>query len=410
MSLIVQKYGGTSVGTPEKIKGVARQIAEYYKQGYDLVVVVSAMDQTTDELIELARKISANPPHREMDMLLTVGERISMALLSIALAELQVPAISFTGSQSGIITDSSHRRARIKKIAAHRAKESIQQKKVTIIAGFQGVSEEKEVTTLGRGGSDTTAVALAASFKAKMCEIYTDVDGVFTADPRIVENPKFCESVSLQWMAEMATHGAKVLHPRSVSLALQYDVSVCVKKFEIKNKSENINININKNERSGSMIQKAEKGMEEHSIIGVTSDADKMAIQVELTRPTVANSIWGKAAESKLSILAPMFTESKLWFFVEREFEGEWKKHLNDLQSQGFIKTYEFKPDIVPLSVIGHRFMEDGTALFQVLEKMSENHISVLYGTGTGLVITVGVPVQKVKEGVKILHQEFVKV
>jgi aspartate kinase len=397
MSLIVQKYGGTSVGTPEKIKAVARQIADYYKQGHELIVVVSAMGQSTDELIDLAHKISASPPHREMDMLLTVGERISMALLSIALAELQVPAISFTGSQSGIITDNSHRRARIKKINAHRAKETIQQKKVTIIAGFQGVSEEKEITTLGRGGSDTTAVALAAQFNAKMCEIYTDVDGVFTADPRIVENSKLCKSVSLDWMAEMATYGAKVLHPRSVSLALQHDVPVCVKKS-----------GESKNER-GSMIQKAEKGMEELKITGVTSDPDKMALQVELTRPTVANSIWGKAADSKLSILAPMFTDSKLWFFVEREFEGEWKRNLNDLQSQGFVKSYEFRTDVVPLSVIGHRFSEDGTALFQVLEKMSENQISVLYGTATGLVITVGVPLQKVKEGVKILHQEFVK-
>ncbi len=397
MQLVVQKYGGTSVGSPEKIKAVAQRIARYYSEGKKLIVVVSAMGHTTDELIQLAHQISTQPPHREMDMLLTVGERVSMALLSIALSELQVPAISFTGSQSGIITDTAHRRARIKKILGDRARAALDQNKVVIIAGFQGVSEEKEVTTLGRGGSDTTAVALAAVMKAQVCEIYTDVDGIYTADPRVVERALFCKEVSLEWMAEMASHGAKVLHPRSVELALQYQVPLYVKN------------SLKESDGMGSMIRPMEHGMEEFKITGVTSDTDKVCLYVKLARPTVVNSIWDKASQFKLSVLAPMFSEGQVWFFVDREFEADWKKHLNELQALGFLVSYEFKTETVPLSVIGHRFAEDGTALFRVLEILAENHIPVVYGAASGLAITVGIPVQKIKEGVKILHQEFVQ-
>src|SRR5690606_12720945 len=186
MALIVQKFGGTSVGTPERIRSVASRIAAAKAAGNDLVVVVSAMGQTTDELLELATKVSKHPPGREIDMLLTAGERISMSLLSMALSDLGVKALSFTGSQSGILTTSHHRRARIEKILGDRIRKALAEGAVAIVAGFQGMSQEKEITTLGRGGSDTTAVGISAVLGAAQCEIYTDVDGVYSADPRVV--------------------------------------------------------------------------------------------------------------------------------------------------------------------------------------------------------------------------------
>ena len=231
MALVVQKYGGTSVGTPERILAVAQRIARTRAQGHGLVVVVSAMGQSTDELIELAHRVSKDPPHREMDMLLTAGERISMALLSMALADLEVPALSFTGSQSGIITTASHRRARIQRILGDRVRAALADDKVAIVAGFQGVSESKEITTLGRGGSDTTAVALAAALGAERCEIYTDVDGVYSADPRIVPATRGSgPRISHAHMVETGdAGGGGFLHPRSVELAKQFGVPLWVK-------------------------------------------------------------------------------------------------------------------------------------------------------------------------------------
>ncbi len=217
-SLVVQKYGGSSVSSVEKIKKVAAKVKARRAAGDSLVVVVSAMGDTTDELLELAKGVSADPPRRELDMLLTCGERISMALLSMALQELGEPAISFTGSQSGIITDGSHAQARIVEVKPTRIREELGKGKIVIVAGYQGVSREREVTTLGRGGSDTTAVALAAALGAD-CEIYSDVDGVFTSDPRVVSDAKKLATLSYDEMQELAIAGAKVLNPIAVEVA-----------------------------------------------------------------------------------------------------------------------------------------------------------------------------------------------
>ena len=217
--LIVQKYGGTSVGTPEHILRVADRIATRHRAGDRLVIVVSAMGQTTDELLTLAGQVSPAPSRRELDMLLTAGERISMALLSMALGDRSVPAISFTGSQSGIITDTNHGRARILEMRPIRIGPELDRGRVVIVAGFQGVSREKEVTTLGRGGSDTTAVALACGLGADRCEIYSDVDGVLTADPRLIPSARLCPVVPWDVMLELARCGAGVMHARAVALA-----------------------------------------------------------------------------------------------------------------------------------------------------------------------------------------------
>ena len=223
MSILVQKYGGTSVGSAERISAVADRVAEARRAGHRLLVVVSAMGETTDQLMALAHDMTANPSRRELDMLLTAGERISMALLAIALEERGIPAISFTGSQSGILTDERHGRARITEIRPYRLREALERDQVVIVAGFQGVSREKEVTTLGRGGSDTTAVALAATFEGS-CEILTDVAGVYTADPRHVPGARLIEKIDATTLRVLARCGAKVVHPRAVDLAAKFDV------------------------------------------------------------------------------------------------------------------------------------------------------------------------------------------
>jgi len=230
VSLVVQKYGGSSVNDAESIKRVARRIVETRKAGHEVCVVVSAMGDTTDELLDLAKQVSPLPPGREMDMLLTAGERISMALLAMAIANLGHTARSFTGSQAGVITDSSHGRARIIDVTPGRIRGALDDGDVAIVAGFQGVSQDsKDITTLGRGGSDTTAVALAAALHADVCEIYTDVDGVFTADPRIVPNARKIERLSNEEMLEMAACGARILHLRCVEYARRFDIPIHVR-------------------------------------------------------------------------------------------------------------------------------------------------------------------------------------
>jgi aspartate kinase len=230
MPLVVQKYGGSSVGDAEQIKRVAGRIVDARRAGNDVVVIVSAMGDTTDDLLDLAQQVSPLPPPRELDMLLTAGERISMALLAMAIANLGFEARSFTGSQAGVITDSVHGRARIIDVSPGRIREALDAGYIAIVAGFQGVSQDtKDITTLGRGGSDTTAVALAAALQADACEIYTDVDGVFTADPRKVPNAKQLDQISYEEMLEMAASGAKVLMLRCVEYARRYGVKVHVR-------------------------------------------------------------------------------------------------------------------------------------------------------------------------------------
>jgi aspartate kinase len=230
MSIVVQKYGGSSVADADGIKRVALRIVETRRAGHDVVVVVSAMGDTTDELRDLAEQVSPTPEPRELDMLLTAGERISMALLAMAIAQLGHKAQSFTGSQAGVITDSAHGRAKIIDITPGRIERAVAQGAIAIVAGFQGVSQDtKDITTLGRGASDTTAVALAAALGAQVCEIYTDVDGVFTADPRLVPSARKLERVSTEEMLELAASGAKILHLRCVEYARRYAIPVHVR-------------------------------------------------------------------------------------------------------------------------------------------------------------------------------------
>lgn len=393
-NLLVQKFGGTSVGSPERIKAVADRIQESHSQGRPLVVVVSAMGDTTDELISLAHQVSKNPPHREMDMLLTAGERISMALLSMALADRKVPSLSFTGSQTGIITDESHRRARIKRILGDRVRSALQSGRVAIVAGFQGVSESKEITTLGRGGSDTTAVALAAALGAEACEIYTDVNGVYCADPRIVPEARLWPRIPHDLMIELATRGAGVLHPRSVELAKQFGVKLVVK-------------NSLSQDAGTEIFMKDREVSEEYKIVGVAADHSKFLVTVKLARQTAIGAIWDRAAQAHLSILAPFFAEGVVRFFAERDLEGEWKRALTDLSVEGFVAGYTLDPELIPLSVVGERFSQDGAALHDVIEKLARSEISVTMGSASPLAMTVAVPRLHADDGVKVLHEAF---
>ena len=290
MSLVVQKYGGTSVGDPDRIRAVADHIVRTRRAGSDVVVVVSAMGKTTDDLVRLANDVARAPAGREMDMLLTAGERISMALLCMAVETLGVPAVSFTGSQAGILTDTEHGKAKILEVRADRIRDALGEGRVAIVAGFQGVSTTRDITTLGRGGSDTTAVALAAALGADVCEIYTDVEGVYSADPRIVSTARKLAHVSFDEMLEMAATGGRVLALRSVEFARNHGVRVHVRSSFTW--------------APGTWVTEEDQSMEQAIISGVTHDISEAKITIEQVpdRPGVAAAVFRTLAEASVNV------------------------------------------------------------------------------------------------------------
>ena len=290
MALIVQKYGGTSVADPERIRAVAEHVAYTKRHGNDVVVVVSAMGKSTDNLIKLANEVSSVQPDRELDMLLTTGERISMTLVCMALAGVGIDAISFTGSQVGIITDTVHTKAKILEVKGDRVREALAQGKVCVVAGFQGVSTDKEITTLGRGGSDTTAVALAAALGADSCEIYTDVTGVFSADPRIVPQARKLQHINFDEMLEMAGAGSKVLALRSVEFARNHNVPIQVRSSFTW--------------EPGTWVTSQEPSMEDPIISGVVTDVSEAKVTVRKVpdRPGISAALFEQLADSNVNV------------------------------------------------------------------------------------------------------------
>ena len=290
MALIVQKYGGTSVADPERIRAVAEHVAFTKRHGNDVVVVVSAMGKSTDNLIKLANDVSSVQPARELDMLLTTGERISMTLVCMALAGVGIDAISFTGSQVGIITDTVHTKAKILEVKGDRVREALAQGKVCVVAGFQGVSTDKEITTLGRGGSDTTAVALAAALYADSCEIYTDVTGVFSADPRIVPQARKLQHINFDEMLEMAGAGSKVLALRSVEFARNHNVPIQVRSSFTW--------------EPGTWVTSQEPSMEDPIISGVVTDVSEAKVTVRKVpdRPGISAALFEQLADSNVNV------------------------------------------------------------------------------------------------------------
>jgi aspartate kinase len=294
--LVVQKFGGTSVADPDRIRAVADHVVRTRRAGDDVVVVVSAMGKTTDDLVRLANDVSARPGGREMDMLLTAGERISMALLCMAVEDLGIPAVSFTGSQAGILTDDEHGKAKIIEVRAERIRDALAEGKVAIVAGFQGVSTARDITTLGRGGSDTTAVALAAALRADVCEIYTDVEGVYTADPRIVPQAHKLTRVSFDEMLEMAATGGRVLALRSVEFARNHSVKVHVRSSFTWAPGTWVT------EEDPSMD--TNNAMEQAIISGVTHDVSEAKVTIEQVpdRPGIAARMFRDLADASINV------------------------------------------------------------------------------------------------------------
>ena len=293
MALVVQKYGGSSVADAERIKRVAERIAQTQREGNEVVVVVSAMGDTTDDLLDLANSVSPLPRGRELDMLLTAGERISMALVAMAIEALGLEARSFTGSQAGVITTSVHGKARIIDVTPGRIRSALDEGAVAIVAGFQGVSQDtKDITTLGRGGSDTTAVALAAALHAEVCEIYTDVDGVYSADPRIVPNARKLDKVSYEEMLELAASGAKILHLRSVEYARRYGIPIHVRS------------SFSANQGTFVCAISQEESVEQAIISGVSHDVSEAKVTVVgcPDKPGVASTVFRALADAEINI------------------------------------------------------------------------------------------------------------
>ena len=291
MALLVQKFGGTSVGTTERIEAVAEKVSRFRKEGHDVVVVVSAMSGETNRLIDLANNIMEEPTPREMDVLVSTGEQVTIALLSMALQKLGCEARSYTGSQVRILTDSSHTKARIKQIDEQRMREDLDAGRVVVVAGFQGIDESGNITTLGRGGSDTTAVALAAALRADECQIYTDVDGVYTTDPRVVDTARRLERITFEEMLEMASLGSKVLQIRSVEFAGKYQVPLRVLSSFV--------------EGNGTLITtEGSKGMEQPAVSGIafTRDEAKLTLKRVPDIPGIASRILGPISDANIEV------------------------------------------------------------------------------------------------------------
>jgi aspartate kinase len=402
VALIVQKYGGTSVADTSRMKHVAGRIAAAKQAGDDVVVVVSAMGKTTDELVSLAKAISDDPPGRELDMLLTAGERISMAVLAMALAERGIGARSFTGSQAGIITDAIHGGARIMDITPGRVREGIETGDVVIVAGFQGVSQDtKDVTTLGRGGSDTTAVAIAAALDADRCEIYTDVDGVYTADPRLVTGARKLHYVSYEEMLELAAQGAKVLQTRSVEFARNHGVLVHVRSsFTYE---------------EGTWVgPEDERAMEDAYISGIAHDTSeaKVTVQGVPDRPGVAARMFTTLAEHNVNIDMIVQNISRggvtdISFTVPRDDARRAAELIRSIQSDVHAEEVALDTDVAKVSLVGAGMKTHPGVAATMFEALSDAGVNIEMISTSTIRISVVVRSEDVETAVNAIHDAF---
>lgn len=404
MTLIVQKFGGTSVADPDRMKNVARHVAETRRQGNDVVVVVSAMGKATDNLVELARQVSSNPQGREMDMLLTTGERISMSLLCMALNDLGCEAMSFTGSQVGIITDTSHTKAKILEIKGDRVREALAQGKVAVIAGFQGVSTEREVTTLGRGGSDTTAVAMAAALKADVCEIYTDVTGVFSADPRIVPQARKLGWLSFDEMLEMAGAGSKVLALRSVEFARNHDVPIHVRSSFTWEQGTWVS----GEDREG------RRKMEDPIISGVVHDVgeSKMSLLSVPDRPGVSALLFESLAKANVNVDMIVQNTSNegttdISFTLPMADVKTAEPILQDVAKKVGAIGLTQEDDIVKLSLVGAGMKSSPGIAAKMFRVLADNDINIEMISTSTIRISVVVRREHMQAALRVLHTAF---
>ncbi|MBN2072890.1 MAG: aspartate kinase [Actinobacteria bacterium] len=397
--IVVMKFGGSSVADADKIRKVADRVIEFTGEGKQVVVTVSAMGDTTDRLIELAGSVSSDPSRREMDMLLSTGEQVSIAMLSLALQEKGRGCVSLTGIQAGIFTDDAYSDAKILNIRPERIFKELKKGNIVVIAGFQGVNSEGDITTLGRGGSDTTAVAIAAALKAEYCEIYTDVDGVYSTDPNIVQKAVKLNALSYNEMLELASSGARVLHLRAVEFAKKHNVVLHVRS------------SFNKNEGTWVMDEKAiEEKMERPLITGVTSDTNQVKISVFglADRPGVAADLFGKFAENNINIDLIVQNVSEkgiaaISFTIKNEDLSLARKVLEVLGSE----SIAVDPDIAKVSIVGAGMQTHPGVASRMFRILADRDINIEMISTSPIRISCVIRKPRVRDAVKALHSGF---
>lgn len=400
LSLIVQKYGGSSVAKPKLIKNVARKIIENYQKGDQMIVVVSAMGDTTDHLINLMGEITDEPDPREVDMLLTTGEQVSIALLTMAIQTCGYPAISLTGSQIEIKTNEKHNQALITEIDTSRLKKELAQNKIVIVAGFQGINENHDFTTLGRGGSDTTTVAIAAAIKADRCEIYSDVEGVYTSDPKIVKDASKLAKISYEEMLELANLGANVLHPRAVELAKNYKL--------------NLYIASSFNNVQGTIVEGDEKMEGKKNVVGVASDLKQIKITLEkvIDEPGVAGKIFKYLADEGVNI--DMIIQNlqrdelnDITFTINQEQEKLALKALNKSKEILQFNKFTIDHDVAKISIVGAGMQSTPGIAARMFSSFGANNINIEMITTSEIKISCLIKKKDADKALNVLHKEF---
>lgn len=400
MALIIQKYGGTSVGTTERIEAVAEKVIACKQQGHDIVVVVSAMSGETNRLIDLAKLISAEPPAREYDVLVSTGEQVTIALLSMALEKRGQSARSYTGTQVHILTDSAHKKARIKSIDGSKIRSDLGEGRVVVVAGFQGVDEQGNITTLGRGGSDTTAVALAAALEADECQIFTDVDGVYTTDPRLVPEARRLSRITFEEMMEMASLGSKVLQIRAVEFAGKFNVPLRVlSSFE---------------EGDGTLISYEEAGVEQPKISGIAFNRDeaKLTITGVPDQPGVAYRILGPIANANIEVDMIVQNVGKddttdFTFTVHRNDFNKALDLLKGLANELDAREVDGDDKIVKVSVVGVGMRSHAGIASDMFETLANEGINIQMISTSEIKISVVVEEKYLELAVRALHEKF---
>ena len=400
MTCIVQKYGGSSVADVDQLRKIARMIANLKVRNHDIAVVVSAMGKTTDELVAMAREISPKPPRREMDMLLSTGERITMAMLCMALYEQGIDAVSLTGSQAGIITNDRHNDAQVIEVRPFRVQDEMAKGKVVIIGGFQGVSYKRDITTLGRGGSDTTAVALAAALGAERCEIYSDVDGVYSTDPSMVDDALHLPEVSYPVMQEMSMAGAKVLHASAVQFAKEKSIAIYARSTFSPGR-ETIIRRLSPGTIVGVQAVVSEKQVERIRLYGADVHASfKRAVDF-------LESEQLQIKEVNVAEIAVDGKQSTASFVVSTKNIYDWEQVKSALQNK-LGENIEFDTDLAALSLIGEGLNRNNLTLLETIDLLADNQIHVLGITTTSFRISLLVPRDRIEKSVELCHTRWV--
>ena len=397
--LIVKKFGGTSVANKERIFNVASRCIEEYRKGNDVVVVLSAMGKYTDELITMARDVNEKPPKREMDMLFTIGEQMSVALMAMAMDKLGVPAVSLNAFQVSMHTTSSHGNARLKRIDTERIRRELDSKKIVIVTGFQGVDKYDDYTTLGRGGSDTTAVALAAALHADACEIYTDVDGVYTADPRVVPNARKIEEITYDEMLELATSGAKVLHNRSVEMAKKYGVELVVRS--------------SLNTEEGTLVKEVAK-VEKMLITGVAADKNTARISVMGVedKPGTAFKIFNTLAKHNINVDIILQSVGRdgtkdITFTVSQDDLKEAMEVMEARKEALTIKEMNYNEKVAKVSIVGAGMLSNPGVAATMFESLSNSNININMISTSEIRITVLIDEKDADRALVAIHDGF---